>query len=151
MEELGNMIIKFFVDYGWQVSVCAVSGIFVLGVLKLIGVFDKISNTNVKKFLYVACAFIFSAGACAAYLYIIKSFTWITFATITAPVFAINQTAYALYESMGVRQLWHKFLNTIGTFITNKTANQNIETTVKTIEQTVKANDSKGKVNRRGR
>ena len=42
MEELYMTIIKIFTVYGWQLTVLAVSGIFLLGVLKSVKAFDWI-------------------------------------------------------------------------------------------------------------
>ena len=42
MEELYMAIIKFFSAYGWQMTVLAVSGIFILGGLKSVKAFDWI-------------------------------------------------------------------------------------------------------------
>ena len=113
MEELSNMIIKFFTDYGWQLGICVLGGIFVLGLLKMFGVFDWIKNAQVKKFIYIALSVIFSVGACAIYLYITNSFDWMALGTISIPVFALNQTVYQLYENLGIRTLWKKLLNAI--------------------------------------
>lgn len=117
MEELSNMIIKFFTDYGWQLGICVVGGIFVLGLLKMVGLFDLIKNAQLKKFLYVSISVVLSAGACAIYLYITKSFDWKVLGTITVPVFALNQTTYQLYEDLGVRTLWKKFLNMLANIL----------------------------------
>ena len=113
MEELSNMIIKFFTDYGWQMGVCVIGGIFVLGLFKAIGIFDGIKNAQIKKALYISLSVILSAGACALYLYITHSFDWVAFGTITVPVFALNQTVYQLYEDLGIRAVWKKLLNWI--------------------------------------
>lgn len=113
MEELSEMIIKFFTDYGWQLGICVLGGIFVLGIFKMIGIFDKISNAQVKKFLYISISAILSVGTCAIYLYITDSFSLTTMATISIPVFALNQTVYQLYENLGIRTLWKKLLNAI--------------------------------------
>ena len=103
MEELTNMLINFVVNYGWQLAVCAVAGIFVLGFAKTIKIFDKISNAQVKKFLYILCAVITSVGASAVYLVIIDQFSWVFLASVTSATFALNQVIYALYENFGVR------------------------------------------------
>lgn len=113
MEELTNMIFKFFVDYGWQMGVCAVGGIFVLGFFKMLGIFDGIKMIQLKKFLYIALSGILSTGACVLYLCITHTFTWLTLAAIVIPVFALNQTVYQLYEDLGIRAVWKKVLEVI--------------------------------------
>lgn len=105
MEELTDMLINFVVKYGWQLAVCAAAGIFVLGFAKTIKIFDKISNAQVKKFLYIICAVITSVGASAVYLVIIGQFSWVFLASVTSATFALNQVIYSLYENFGIRSV----------------------------------------------
>lgn len=102
MEELYQMVVKFFVTYGWQLGCIALSGIVLLGLLKLFGVFNKIAPTK-RKYVYVAVSVVFSVAGCAAYLLIIGNFDWKAFLVMVPLVYAANQTAYGVYENTGVR------------------------------------------------
>ena len=114
MEELTTMIINFFSQYGWQLGVCALSGIFILGCIKCTKVFDKIENVQVKKALYLVSSVLLSVIACAIYLKITNGFTWKALGLVGASIFGLNQVAYQLYETSGVRALWKKLLNFMG-------------------------------------
>lgn len=114
MEELTTMIISFFSKFGWQLGVCALSGIFILGCIKCTKVFDKIENAQVKKALYLVSSVLLSLVACAIYLKITNGFTWQALGLVGASIFGLNQVAYQVYETSGVRALWKKLLNFMG-------------------------------------
>lgn len=114
MDELTTMIINFFSQYGWQLGVCALSGIFILGCIKCTKVFDKIENSQIKKALYLVSSVLLSLVACAIYLKITNGFTWRALGLVGASIFGLNQVAYQLYETSGVRALWKKLLNFMG-------------------------------------
>lgn len=113
MEELSTMIFNFFTNYGWQLGVCALGGIFLLGMLKMFGAFKWIKNADLKKFVYIFTSVILSMCACVIYLYCTNTFNWTTLLAIFIPVFTLNQAVYQLYETTGVRKVWKKLLNII--------------------------------------
>ena len=78
MEELYEMVVRFFTTYGWQLGLIALSGILLLGVLKSLGLFNKIASTK-RKYVYVAVSVGLSITGCAIYLVIIGSFNWKAF------------------------------------------------------------------------
>ena len=140
MENLYMDIIKFFTQFGWQMTVLAVSGIFLLGVLKMSGAFSKvkiyvkdkngtkvISEKNTiqfKKFLYMFISVLLSVAACSVYLYIRKEINIVFIATLTIPVFGLNQIAYGIYENLGVRTVWKMLLDKIKQAVKAKKGNQ---------------------------
>lgn len=133
MEELYMNIIRILTVYGWQLTACALSGIFLLGILKHFKVFDKITvktkiaNENgelvkltnekltkqVKKLIYIAISMTLSIGASALYLYFYSTFTATALFTVSGAVLSLTLTAYALYENFGVRYALEKFGNYI--------------------------------------
>lgn len=102
MEELYEMVVRFFATYGWQLGAIALSGILLLGVLKAFGVFNKIASTK-RKYVYTAVSVALSLAGCAAYLGIVGSFDWKAFLVMVPLVYSTNQVAYNLYENTGVR------------------------------------------------
>lgn len=114
MDELTNMIINFFSQYGWQLGVCALSGIFILGCLKCTGIFNKLENSQLKKTLYIISSVLLSMCACLVYMRINNSFSWKGLAMIGSAIFGLNQVAYQLYETTGVRLIWKKLLSFMG-------------------------------------
>lgn len=126
MEELYMNMIKFFSAYGWQMTVLAVSGIFLLGVLKSVKAFDWIriyavegeektlqvdKTKQVKKIVYTFISAGLSVAACCVYLTIINTeLTATLILTISGTVWSLNTIAYMLYENLGVRAVWKAFL-----------------------------------------
>ena len=138
MEELYMAIIKFFSAYGWQMTVLALSGIFLLGVLKSVKAFDWIriyavegeektlqvdKTKQVKKIVYTFISAGLSVAACCIYLTIINTELTATLVlTISGTVWSLNTFAYMLYENLGVRAVWKAFLNWAKNLILSTTA-----------------------------
>jgi hypothetical protein len=116
------MIIQFAKTYGWTLAGIACSGIFVLGVLKFFKVFDKI-NKDKRKYLYAAISSGLSILASGIYLWVIGGFNWGGFGVISGTIYALNQTMYAVYETIGIRSGLRKLGNLFIHFI----AGQEIE------------------------
>lgn len=135
MEELYMTIIKIFTVYGWQLTVCALSGILLLGLLKNFKVFDKIVistksknelgeisklpneklTKQVKKTIYITISMSLSIGASALYQYICHELTVVGLFTVAGAVLSLTLTAYALYENFGIRFLLSKLSEKIKT------------------------------------
>ena len=142
MDEITTMIIDFIVKYGWQLGVCAIAGIFLLGAIKCTGLFDKIANTQLRKFSYIAISFILSCGASAIYLVITKTFNWAGFGVISGAILMLNQAVYQIYEDLGIRAVWQALLNKIKFLCSGKNKkiamvidNLSIDDMVKILEQ----------------
>lgn len=159
MEELYMTIIKIFTAYGWQLTVCALSGIFLLGLLKHFKVFDKIIVTTkeknelgeivklpnekltkqVKKTIYTTISMSLSIGASALYQYICHELTVVGLFTVAGAVLSLTLTAYALYENFGVRFVLSKLGEKI------KTSWRTTLATIKTAKDAKKAEKEQAK------
>lgn len=113
MDELTNMLITFINTYGWQLALCALSGIFVLGIFKCFGIYKKIQNAQLRKFMYLLSSVLLSMAACAVYLHLHNCLEWKSLLVIGASIFALTQVSYQLYETSGIRALWRKLLQLI--------------------------------------
>lgn len=138
MEELYMSIIKFFSAYGWQMTILAVSGIFILGGLKSLKAFDwiKIYTTidgekainepktkQLKKVVYTVISAGLSIAACCVYLWIIDTQITITLVFgLGGTIWSMNAITYMLYENLGVRAVWKAFLNWAKGLILSTTA-----------------------------
>ena len=138
MEELYMAMIKFFSAYGWQMTVLALSGIFLLGVLKSVKAFDWIriyavegeektlqvdKTKQVKKIVYTFISAGLSVAACCIYLTIINTeLTATLILTISGTIWSMNTITYMLYENLGVRAVWKAFLNWAKGLILSTTA-----------------------------
>lgn len=121
----------FLTTYGWQMSLVALVGIVLVGILKICKVFNcikcyskdadgnKVLNEkltkNVKKFIYYLLNWIFSIGSCTLYLLVIVKveFDWQQWLTLCSAVIAYSTMIYAIYENFGLRAIWQAFLNAV--------------------------------------
>ena len=99
-----EQILAYIGNYGLPVFIIATCIIAVIGTLKLCKVFNKISNKNVKKFLYYLLDVVFAFAGTAIYFTVFK----VPFTDYV--VFSITQvtattTLYAIYENFGLRKL----------------------------------------------
>lgn len=108
MEEL----ILFLNNYGWQLAIIALIGVVILGVLKYTNAFSKIEKEK-RKPVYFAISIGFSFIATVIYLLVIKKFTIEYVVTISAAIYALNQTFYAIYETTTLRDLICRLLDFI--------------------------------------
>lgn len=99
------MIGEFFKNYGWQLTLLALSGILVLGFLKWVGVFNKLKDTS-KKYVYYALSCVLSIIACTIYILVTKSFDWASYGILCGAVVGLTGAVYTIYENTGLRKLW---------------------------------------------
>lgn len=104
-----RMIGEFFKNYGWQLTLLALSGIVVLGLLKWFGVFNKIKTDN-KKYIYYAISCLLSIIACTIYILATKTFAWASYGILCGAVIAFTGAVYTIYENTGFRKLWKKLI-----------------------------------------
>lgn len=104
-----DMIIRFFENYGWIMTVLATSGIFFVGVLKSLGLFSRLKITW-KKYIFFICSCVVSIVTCTIYLCVTDSFDWADWAVTAACVIGYTVTIYGIYENTGVRTLISKII-----------------------------------------
>ena len=92
------MIGEFFKNYGWQLTLLALSGIVVLGFLKWVGVFNKLKDTS-KKYVYYALSCVLSIIACTIYILATKSFAWASYGILCGAVVGLTGAVYTIYEN----------------------------------------------------
>ena len=113
MEE---MIIEFFETYGWKLTIIALSGILILGILKQFRLFDKVPKTY-RKYIYASISSALSILAAGIYLHFTSGFVWSAFCVCAFAIYALNQFAYALYENTGLRAGMQKIVYALIGFI----------------------------------
>lgn len=124
-----DAIKNFLVTYGWQMSLLALIGIVLVGLLKAFKVFNCIKcyskddggnrvfnetlTKNVKKFIYYILNWVFSITACTLYMfYFIKiQFSWQRWITLCGAIISYSTVIYAIYENFGLRTIWQAILN----------------------------------------
>lgn len=106
-----DMLIRFFENYGWIMTVLATSGIIIVGFLKACGVFNKISESY-RKYVYFGVSCVISVVACTIYLCASKQFEWASWGITAACIIGFTLTLYGVYENTGLRDLLKKVIFT---------------------------------------
>lgn len=109
---MDEMIIEFFEKYGWKLTLIALSGIVLLGILKLFHIFDKVPK-SCQKYIYAGISSALSILAAGLYLHFTSGFDWSSFGLTALAIYALNQFSYALYENTGLRAGARKIVNAI--------------------------------------
>ena len=102
-----NVIIEFWKLYGWKLSLLALSGIVILGLLKWIGCFNKLKS-NKKKYIYFVISCVLSILSCTIYLLVNHCFDWANYGLLCSAVAVFTFTIYTVYENTGLRAVWKK-------------------------------------------
>lgn len=106
MEEL----MMFLGIYGWQLSLIAILGIIILGVLKYANVFSKIEKEK-RKPIYFVISVGFSVISTIIYLAIMGRFELDYIVTVSTAIYGLNQVFYTIYENTSLRDLLCKLLD----------------------------------------
>lgn len=114
MEEL----LTFLRLYGWQLSLIALAGIIILGVLKYCKVFKKFDE-KIRHVLYLVVSVGISIIGAVIYLACVHQLT-VEFAFVIAgAILALNQTFYTIYSNLSLKELLTKLLDWIKGLITS--------------------------------
>ena len=114
-------LINFLATYGVAITIIAIAGIVILGVLKYCNLFKKIAE-NKRHYIYLAISIGFSVLATLVYLLIVKQFEIGYFLTIAAAIYALNQTFYNIFKVTSINKLATKILDFALSFIKKKIA-----------------------------
>ena len=96
-------LLEFFKNYGLPITIIAVVGIVILGILKYCNLFKKIAE-NKRHYIYFAISVGLSVLATIIYLLIVKQFT---------AIYALNQTFYNIFKITPINELGRKLLDFI--------------------------------------
>lgn len=105
-----NEILIFFQQNGLWLTLIAVAGIVILGIMKYCNVFKKL-NEKSRHACYLAISIGLSMIGSCIYLLCIKQFTFTYTLTLTGAVFALNQAFYTIYDTTTLKDLVVKFMN----------------------------------------
>lgn len=110
-----EQFIEFFNLYGLWLTVIAVAGVILLGILKYLRVFDKFSK-GIRHLLYLLISVGVSVIGSIVYLACEHSLDIEYILSLALAIFALNQIAYTVYNTTPLRSLLKK----LWTFIKNK-------------------------------
>ena len=102
----------FFENYGLAVTLIALVGIALLGILKYCELFKNV-DVGKRHYIYLAISIGFSVVATAIYLLAIGQFDFGYMALIASAIYALNQTFYNIFKVTPVNDLFGKLLDYI--------------------------------------
>lgn len=123
-------LLVFFQQYGLWLTVIAVLGIVILGVLKYCKVFSKLEE-KVRHILYLVISVGLSIIGSVIYLACVHQLDISYIAILATAIFALNQAAYTIYDTTTLKELVAKLLNWIKGLITSGKAQEIIDETTK--------------------
>lgn len=119
-------LLTFLQSYGWQLSLIALAGIVVLGVLKYCNVFNKLDE-KIRHILYLVISVGLSVVGSVIYLACIHQLTVDGAFAIAGAILALNQVFYSIYANTPLKELSKKLINWIKSLITRGEAQDIIE------------------------
>lgn len=117
-----DTLIKFFTSYGLVLTVIAIAGIIILGVLKYCNLFKKIDE-NKRHYIYLIISVGLSVIATVIYLAIVKQLNIEYVLTVAAAIYALNQTFYNIFKITPINALAVKILTFIIELFKKKSGN----------------------------
>lgn len=102
-------ILGFFKNYGLNLTLLALSGIALLGLLKWFGCFKKVSS-KAKKYVYFGVSAGISIMACTIYILLFSQFEIISYLLLCGAVMIFTLATYGIYENTGLRSAWKKLI-----------------------------------------
>lgn len=119
-------LLEFFKNYGLPITIIAVVGIVILGILKYCNLFKKIAE-NKRHYIYFAISVGLSVLATIIYLLIVKQFTAGYVVAIALAIYALNQTFYNIFKITPINELGRKLLDFIVSIFKRKNGMQTPE------------------------
>ena len=105
-------ILVFFQQHGLWLTLIAIAGIILLGVLKYCNVFKKFEE-KIRHLLYLVTSVGVSIVGSIIYLACVHQIDIVYIATLTGAIFALNQAFYTLYDTLTLKELFSKFVDWI--------------------------------------
>lgn len=105
-------ILAFFQQHGLWLTLIAIAGIILLGVLKYCNVFKKFEE-KIRHLLYLVTSVGVSIVGSIIYLACVHQIDIVYIATLTGAIFALNQAFYTLYDTSTLKELLKKFVDWI--------------------------------------
>lgn len=108
-----EQFVAFMQNYGWQLTLIAIAGVIVLGILKYCKVFDKLDE-KLRHFLYLLISVGLSIIGSVIYLACMHQLDAAYVFALATAIFGVNQIAYTIYDTTPLRdllkKLWDKIL-----------------------------------------
>lgn len=119
-------ILTFFQQHGLWLTLIAVVGIILLGVLKYCNVFKKFDE-KIRHVLYLVISIGISIIGSVIYLACVHQFDITYIATVAGAIFALNQAFYTIYDTTTLKELFLKLIDWIKGLVTSGKAQEIVE------------------------
>lgn len=103
-------LIKFFSAYGLAITLIALAGIVILGILKYCNLFKKLEEGK-RHYIYLTISVGLSLIGTAIYLLVVGQFEFNYFLLIASAIYALNQTFYNIFKITPINTLFRKILD----------------------------------------
>lgn len=114
-----NELTTYLLTHGWILTLIAIGGIFILGILKYVNAFKNLNEAS-RHCIYILISAGFSVIGSAIYLYVCGQRSINAFFAIVSALFALNQTFYNLLKVTRVKDLFRLLLDFIFKHYTKK-------------------------------
>ncbi len=112
METLMEVLTNLFNQYGLVLTLIALAGVIVLGILKYCNVFKKIEE-QYRHYAYLGISIALSIIGSVIYLICVHQLSFSIVCQLAAIIFGLNQAAYAIYANTPLKELVVKVLDEI--------------------------------------
>lgn len=103
-------LINFFTAYGLAITLIALAGIVILGILKYCNLFKKLEEKK-RHYIYLTISVGLSLIGTAIYLFVVGQFEFNYFLLIASAIYALNQTFYNIFKITPINTLFRKILD----------------------------------------
>lgn len=103
-------LINFFTAYGLAITLIALAGVVILGILKYCNLFKKLEERK-RHYIYLTISVGLSLIGTAIYLLVVGQFEFNYFLLIASAIYALNQTFYSIFKITPINTLFRKILD----------------------------------------
>lgn len=103
-------LMEFFGKYGFAITLIAILGIAMLGIMKYCNLFKKFEEKK-RHYIYLAISVGFTILATVVYLLIVGRFDFNYVLLLASAIYALNQTFYNIFKITPVNKLLGKMLD----------------------------------------
>lgn len=103
-------LLIFFQQNGLWLTLIAIAGVILLGVLKYLKVFSKLEE-KIRHVCYLAISVGLSIIGSCIYVACIHQFSITHMLALSGAIFALNQTFYSIYDNTTLKELLFKFIS----------------------------------------
>ena len=107
-----NELTTYLLTHGWILTLIAIGGIFILGILKYVNAFKNLNEAS-RHCIYILISVGFSVIGSAIYLGCMNALRLPDFFVIAAAIFALDQTFYNLFKVMQIKEVFVLLLDFI--------------------------------------